>query len=277
MRILVAGGAPFVARAVIDALETDRNQVFSSASHSSIDAVLHLGIFQTPRDSVSDPRECARPLATAIDLIDSAVQAGVKRVVLLSNCAVYGEPVTLPVTEDAPIAPISPFAEASVALEQCVRNFSAAYGFESVVLRAFNIAGFSQPQGQLLPAIVEVARGRAELLEIYGEDYPTHDGSCVRDYVHVKDIVDAVVLAIEATGTRSAIYNVGFGAGYSVLEVVEMARQVTLERIPTEAEGRKKGEPAAIISSPDRIMSDLGWQPRHSELDVIIDSVWRQG
>jgi len=276
MRILVAGGAPFVARPVIDALETDRNQVLSSASHSSIDAVLHLGIVQTPRDSVSDPRKCARALADAIDLIDSAVQAGVRRVVLLSNCAVYGEPVSLPVTEEAPIAPISPFAEASVALEQCVRNFGAAYGLESVVLRAFNISGFSQPQGQLLPSIVEVARGRAEFLEIYGEDYPTHDGSCVRDYVHVRDVAEALVLALEATGTRSAIYNVGFGAGYSVLEVVEMARQVTLERIPTEAEGRRKGEPAAIISSPDRMMSDLGWQPRHSELDVIIDSVWRQ-
>ena len=276
MRILVAGGAPFMARLVTDTLESNGNQVFSSASQSSIDTVLHLGIFDTPRDSVPDPRTSACGLAAAIDLIDAAVRSGVKRLLLLSSCAVYGEPANLPVTEDAPFAPISPFGEASVALEQCFRNFSMAYGLKTVVLRAFNIAGLAGLAGQLVPSIVEVARERAEFLEVYGEDYSTHDGSCVRDYVHMRDVADALVLALEAARTRSAVYNVGFGAGYSVLEVVEMARQVTRQRIPTEAEERRRGEPAAIISSPDRIMSDLGWQPRHSELDVIIDSVWRQ-
>jgi UDP-glucose 4-epimerase len=277
MRILVAGGAPIMARLVTDALESNRNQVFSTLSQSSIDAVLHLGIFDTPRDSVSDPRTSACALAAAIDLIDAAVRSEVKRLVLLSSCAVYGEPAGLPVTEDAPFAPISPFGEASVALEQCVRNYSEAYGLETVVLRAFNISGVTEPARHLLPSIIEVARGRTEFLEVFGEDYATHDGSCVRDYVHVSDVTDALLVALEASGTRSAIYNVGFGAGYSVLEVVEMARQVTRQRIPTEAEARRRGEPAAIISSPDRIMSDLGWQPRHSELDVIIDSVWQQG
>ena len=286
MNVLVAGGDRYIELPVSLALESAGFNPLGAGSIESelaripdCDAIVHLGIVQTPRDSFANPRPSFRALAQAIKRIDEVTAGGIRRVVLLSNCSVYGEPQTVPVVESSPRFAISPFGEASIALEQFVESYTRALGLSSVMLRMFNVAGDEEQQARLIPAALAVSRGEKELLEIFGEgsaSSTSHDGSCVRDFVHVRDVADAAVLALSATeraerGTCE-VYNVGFGAGYSVLEVVEMVRQVTGRPIPTEAEARRAGEPSVVISSCDKIMRDLGWQPKRSELDQIIAS-----
>ena len=289
MNVLVAGGARYVELPVSRALESGGFNPLGSGSIESelsripdCNALVHLGITQTPRASVTIPRTSFRALAQALNRIDQVVAGGIERLVLLSNCAVYGEPSSVPIDESAARIAISPFGEASIALEKCVESYSRAAGLRSVILRVFNIGGLDGPAEHLIPAALAVARGERELLEIFGEGadggITSHDGSCVRDFVHVNDVADAVVLALKMTDSATRgeceVFNVGFGAGYSVLEVVEMARQITGKTILTEGEARKAGEPGVVISSPDKIMRDLGWRPRRSELDQIIASEW---
>lgn len=278
MPVLLAGGARYLELPVSRALESAG---FNSLGDSN--TLVHLGIIQSPRDSLRNPRLSFRALAQALSQIDEVTAAGINRIVLLSNCSVYGEPVSVPVDESAVRKAINPFGEVSIALEECVESYTHAFGLRSVILRVFNVSGVDEPDDHLIPAALAVARGEKEFLEIFGEGAEggttSHDGSCVRDFVHVDDVADAVVLAVKMIEAERAeeceVFNVGFGAGYSVLEVVEMARQITGKQILTEGEARKTGEAGVVISSPDKIMRDLGWQPRRSELDRIIASAWK--
>ena len=291
MNVLVAGGARYIELPVSQALESagfnplGRGSIESELARiPDCNTLLHLGIIQTPRDSMTDPRTSFRALAHALSRIDEVTAGGIRRIVLLSNCSVYGEPVSVPVDESVPRIAINPFGEATIALEECIESYTRALGLQSIILRVFNVGGVDEPDDHLIPAALAVARGEKELLEIFGEGSEggttSHDGSCVRDFVHVDDVADAGVLALKMTESlkpgQCEVFNVGFGAGYSVLEVVEMARQVTGKPILTEGEARKAGEPGVVISAPDKIMRDLGWQPRRSELDRIIASAARE-
>ena len=204
--------------------------------------------------------------------------------ILSSSTSVYGNPSELPVNEETVCKPVSPYAASRLAIEQLLPWYEHAYDLRYLSLRYGTVSGASKHIGEsrlslrLIPQILNVAEGKAEHVAIFGEDYPTPDGSCIRDYLHVLDAAEAHVIAIDALGTSglgSRTYNLGTGSGYSVHEVVEMARQVTGRKIPTERGARRAGDAAIMISSADRIMGELGWQPRNSDLERIIESSWR--
>ncbi len=311
MRILVTGGTGYIGGAVIERLingghtavvcdsqgsGADRGNAKSIAAdpgdagalgqalvEHSIEAVIHpAGLFQAA-GSMRDPRSCYEKIVVnGKRLLDAMIEAGVLKFVFSSSAAVYGSPETIPITEDAALDPISPYGEALVAFERMARRYGEAYGLRFACLRCFTVAGSSglngagyEPETHLIPSILKAAEGQADHVMIFGEDYPTPDGTCVRDYVHVIDAAEAHVLALNQLDRGSETYNVGYGSGYSVAEVVEMARQVTGRWISTESAPRRPGDPPVLIASADRIMRDLGWNPRHSELDRIIESAWR--
>jgi UDP-glucose 4-epimerase len=262
---------------------TEHGKLSRAFDQHQIDAVIHLAASSLVGESVKKPHlYFTNNISAGISLLDVVLAGGVKRFVFSSTAAVYGVPLTLPITEEMPQAPTNPYGESKLAFERLLRWYDEAYGMRYASLRYFNAAGASlkfgedhNPETHLIPNVLRVAAGEASHVEIFGEDYGTPDGTCVRDYIHVIDLADAHVLALNAMEKGSVIYNLGYGNGYSVAEVVEMARQVTGKRIPTEAGPRRPGDPPILIASPDRIMRDLGWNPRHSELDQIIESAWR--
>ncbi|MBS1789005.1 MAG: UDP-glucose 4-epimerase GalE [Acidobacteria bacterium] len=261
----------------------DGDAITKSLEEHNIEAVIHMAADSLVGESMADPlKYFGNNVGGAMSLIGAMRKVGVKKFVLSSTAAVYGSPETMPITEETPQNPTNPYGESKLMIEKMLRWCDEAYGLRYVSLRYFNAAGATDrcgedhsPETHLIPNVLKVAAGEAEHVNIFGEDYPTPDGTCVRDYIHVIDLADAHILALNVMERRSEIYNLGYGSGYSVAEVVEMARQVTGCRIPTEAAPRRAGDPAVLIASPDKIMRDLGWNPRNSELDRIIESAWR--
>jgi UDP-glucose 4-epimerase len=314
MRVLVTGGAGYIGSVITEDLVAEGHQVFVydnlARGHraavtpeaelivgdllerdklvrifgeNEIEAVIHLAAYSQIGESVADPHKYYNNnLGGGLSLLGAMIESGVKRIVFSSTCAVYGTPASLPITEDLPTAPVNPYGQTKLAFERALHWYGEAYGLRSAVLRYFNAAGATercgedhQPESHLIPLVLRVAAGEMEHLNVYGDDYSTPDGSCIRDYIHVLDLAAAHRLSLLALERGSCLYNLGYGAGYSVYEVVEMARQVTGRRIPTEVAPRRVGDPPILIAGADRVMSDLGWQPRHSELDAIIESAWR--
>lgn len=261
----------------------DRDQLVKTMKDFSCAAVIHLAALSQVGESVEHPHLYFRNnLVSGIQLLEAMREAAIDRLVFSSTAAVYGIPSTIPITEDAPTFPTNPYGESKLAFERMLPWYEQAYGVRSIRLRYFNAAGASDqygedhfPETHLIPNVLRVAAGLAPSVSIFGEDYETPDGTCVRDYIHVEDLADAHLLALSAVKTRSGAYNLGYGSGYSVAEVVEMARQVTGRWISTEASPRRPGDPPILIASADRCMRDLGWQPRKSELDQILKSAWR--
>jgi len=261
----------------------DNDAVIRALESHKIEAVIHMAAESLVGESMSDPlKYFGNNVGAANSLLNAMLKVGVKKIVLSSTAATYGAPETMPITEDTPQRPTNPYGESKLMIEKMLRWCDEAYGLRYVSLRYFNAAGATErcgedhePETHLIPNVLRVAAGKTEHVNVFGEDYPTPDGTCVRDYVHVIDLADAHILALNVMERRSEIYNLGYGSGYSVAEVVEMARQVTGHRIPTEAAPRRAGDPPVLIASPDKIMRDLGWNPRHSELDRIIESAWR--
>jgi UDP-glucose 4-epimerase len=261
----------------------EREKLLRALEQHRIDAVIHLAASSLVGESVEHPHiYFSNNIAAGVTLLDAMLSCGVKRLVFSSTAAVYGAPETIPITEDAPRIPTNPYGESKLAFERLLYWYDEAYQMRYVSLRYFNAAGASErfgedhhPETHLIPNILRVAAGKAEHVKIFGEDYPTHDGTCVRDYIHVIDLADAHLIALNAMTKGSEIFNLGYGNGYSVAEVVEMARQITGRWISTEAGPRRAGDPPVLIASSDKIMRDLGWNPRHSELDRIIESAWR--
>lgn len=314
MKVLVTGGAGYIGSAVVERLLKqghepvvydnlskghsaavapeavfiqadlqDSDLLIRSLEGHNIEAVIHMAADSLVGESVSDPLKYFKnnTCGTA-SLLGAMLKVGVKKIVLSSTAAVYGSPETMPITEETPQNPTNPYGESKLMIERMLRWCDEAYGLRYVSLRYFNAAGATErcgedhdPETHLIPNVLKVAAGKAEHVNVFGEDYPTPDGTCMRDYVHVIDLADAHILALNVMERRSEIYNLGYGSGYSVAEVVEMARQVTGRRISTEAAPRRAGDPPVLIASPDKIMRDLGWNPRHSELDRIIESAWR--
>src|SRR6266498_5358315 len=314
MKVLVTGGAGYIGSVVVEQLIkhghevvvydnlskghaaaiapeatlvkadlSDRDTLVRALDRNRIEAVIHMAASSLVDESVENPHlYFTNNISAGVSLLDAMLTAGVKKLVFSSSAAVYGAPETAPITEEASPNPINPFGESKLAFERMLRWYDEAYRLRYVSLRCFNAAGASErfgeahaPETHLIPNAMRVAASRSGHVDVFGEDYNTPDGTCARDYVHVIDLGVGDVGALNAVEKSSVVYNLGYGRGYSVAGVVEMARQVTKQWVSTEAAPRRAGDPHVLIASPDKVMRDLGWNPRHSELDNIIESAWR--
>ncbi|WP_435131197.1 UDP-glucose 4-epimerase GalE [Actinacidiphila sp. bgisy144] len=249
----------------------------------SYDAVLHFAASSQVGESVANPEKYWRNnVAGTLELLAAMRTAGVRKLVFSSTAATYGEPQTVPITEDAPTAPTNPYGATKLAVDHMITGECAAHGLSAVSLRYFNVAGAygrqgerHDPESHLIPLVLQVAQGRRESVAIYGEDYPTPDGTCLRDYIHVADLAEAHLLALDkAPAGEHLICNLGNGNGFSVREVIETVRQVTGHPIPAVSQPRRPGDPAVLVASADRARERLGWQPSRADLAGIVRDAW---
>ncbi len=247
------------------------------------DAVLHFAALSLVSESVGEPVRYFRAnVGGTLNLLDAMRAAGVRRLVFSSTAAVYGEPDTVPIPETAPTRPTNPYGASKLAVDQAIGFEAAATGLGAVSLRYFNVAGASGRQGELhdpethlIPAVLRVALGEHESVQIFGNDYPTPDGTAVRDYIHVDDLARAHLLALDATAEAGhQVYNLGNGSGFSVREVVQAARRVTGRQIPVVETARRAGDPAVLVASSERIRRELGWSPEKPGLDDMVGDAW---
>ena len=249
-----------------------------------IDAVIHLAAESIVPESITDPRKFFQSnVIYSMNLLDAMLQHGVSKLIFSSSAAVYGEPEEVPIKESETERPVNPYGESKLMFERILHWYGQAYGLKFISLRYFNAAGASEhfgedhtPETHLIPNILKVALGQLSEIPVFGSDYPTKDGSCIRDYVHVLDIAKAHILSLEYiekhTGNRA--YNLGNNKGYSVLEVIETARQVTSSQIPIVIHPQRQGDPAVLVADSGLAKSELGWQPESSTLENIIKSAW---
>lgn len=252
-----------------------------------IAAVMHFAAFIAVGESVSDPAIYYRNnVAGTLTLLEAMVAAGIKKFVFSSTCAIYGMPQAIPMTEDHPHNPLSPYASSKKMVEQILADFGVAYGLKSVAFRYFNASGAApngllgedhNPETHLIPLALLTALGRRESLSIFGTDYPTPDGTAVRDYIHVSDLASAHVLGLEylLQGGDSQVFNLGNGNGFSVREVIETAKQVTGKDIPVKECPRRAGDPPILVGSSALAREILGWSPLYADLKVIIAHAWQ--
>jgi UDP-glucose 4-epimerase len=225
--------------------------------------------------------------ASTLSLLEAILAHGPRRLVFSSTAAVYGEPEALPIKEDARLRPTNAYGESKLLVEQMLGWFHRIHGLRSVALRYFNVAGAPEgpdgvtrgeahePESHLIPLVLDVALGRRKSIKIFGEDYPTPDGTCIRDYIHVSDLADAHLLALNALERQDRlIFNLGNGQGFSVREVIESARRVTGHPIPAEVHPRRAGDPAVLVASSEKAIRELGWKPRYTQLDEIVRTAW---
>jgi UDP-glucose 4-epimerase len=255
-------------------------------SQRRIDCVMHFAAFAQVGQSVQEPLSYYRNnTARSIELLDAMRRAGVQHFIFSSTAATYGEPVRLPIDEGHPQLPTNPYGRSKLFLEQVLEDCEAAWGLRSVRLRYFNAAGAHpsgeigedhSPETHLVPILLQVALGQRDQLAIFGSDWDTPDGTCLRDYVHVCDLARAHVLAARhlADGGASRSYNLGCEKGYSVREMIEVARRITGHAIPARDAPRRPGDPARLVASSARIRSELGWKPEHDSPEAIIRSAW---
>ncbi|MFI9026438.1 UDP-glucose 4-epimerase GalE [Streptomyces sp. NPDC053560] len=249
----------------------------------SFDAVLHFAAFSQVGESVVDPEKYWRNnVGGTMDLLAAMRVAGVRTLVFSSTAATYGEPVNTPITETDPTAPTSPYGASKLAVDHMISGECAAHGLAAVSLRYFNVAGAygdcgerHDPESHLIPLVLQVAQGRREHISVFGDDYPTPDGTCVRDYIHVADLADAHLLALDAaTAGEHLICNLGNGNGFSVREVIETVRKVTGHPVPEVVAPRRGGDPAVLVASAQTATDRLGWQPRRADLSGIVADAW---
>lgn len=259
------------------------DQVF--ATHR-IDAVMHFAAYAYVGESVSDPEKYYRNnFVGTLTLLEAMRSASVNRFVFSSTCATYGVPNTVPIPEDHSQNPINPYGATKLMIERVLQDFDKAYDFKSVCFRYFNAAGADpngrlgedhNPETHLIPLVLLTALGKRESVSIFGTDYPTPDGTCIRDYIHVTDLAQAHVLGLEylMKGGETAVFNLGNGNGFSVKEVIETARQITGHPIPAVERDRRPGDPPALVGSSDRARTLLGWNPQYADLNQILTHAW---
>ncbi|MGA2438157.1 MAG: UDP-glucose 4-epimerase GalE [Acidobacteriaceae bacterium] len=277
-RAAVAPGAEFVEGDV-----ADRALLEKTLRAGRFDGVMHFAALIEAGESMQKPEIYFRNnTAGTLTLLEAMLATGQKRLVFSSTAACYGEPETTPIAEDAKLAPTNAYGESKLMVEEMLRWFNRIHGLRYASLRYFNVAGAMEgygeahePESHLIPLVLDVALGRKKSIQVFGEDYPTRDGTCIRDYIHVRDLADAHLLALAALKTQSRlIYNLGNGQGFTVREVIESARRVTGKAIPVEARARRAGDPAVLVASSEKIQRELGWRPQFAALDTIVASAW---
>ncbi|MFI8966279.1 UDP-glucose 4-epimerase GalE [Streptomyces sp. NPDC053493] len=250
---------------------------------SSYDGVLHFAAFSQVGESVAQPEKYwDNNVGGTMALIAAMRAAGVRKLVFSSTAATYGEPETVPITESAPTAPTNPYGATKLAVDHMISGECAAHGLAAVSLRYFNVAGAygtcgerHDPESHLIPLVLQVALGQRDAINVYGDDYPTPDGTCVRDYIHVADLAEAHLKALDAmTAGEHLICNLGNGNGFSVREVVETVRKVTGHPVPEVMAARRAGDPAVLVASADSARERLGWTPSRPDLAAIVEDAW---
>jgi UDP-glucose 4-epimerase len=261
----------------------DRPRVEQLLRDLKPDGVLHFAALIEAGDSMRIPEVYFRNnTASTLALLEAMHATGHNKLVFSSTAAVYGEPKSTPIPETADLAPTNAYGESKLLVEHILRWMNKIHGFRYAALRYFNVAGSlphrgeaHEPETHIIPLILDVALGRRASISIFGDDYDTPDGTCIRDYIHVADLADAHILALEALNTHDKlICNLGNGSGFSVKQVIEAARRVTGHAIPVEVKPRRPGDPARLVASSELAKSTLGWQPKHPELDDILSSAW---
>ncbi len=315
MRVLVTGGAGYIGSVVVEELVRgghhvvvydnlskghsaavdpaaalvrgdlrDRDTLRAALQAEHIEAVVHMAADSLVGESVQRPdKYYDNNVGAGLSLLATMVECGVQRLVFSSTAAVYGEPAKQPIEESDPTVPSNPYGETKLAFERALPWYERAFGLHAASLRYFNAAGASERRGEvhdpethLIPLVLQAAAGARPEVTVFGDDYPTPDGTCIRDYIHVVDLAQAHVLALGAVADRRCIYNLGCGgAGYSVRQVIEAARRITGREIPLRIGPRRAGDPAVLVASSAKIQSELGWQPRLGDLDVIVASAWQ--
>lgn len=313
MNVLVTGGAGYIGSAVVEELLADQHtpvvydnlvaghreavppdvafvqgDLFDSAllrqtlEHHAIDAVVHLAAFLQPNESISNPgKYFENNVAGTVALLNGMAAQGVRRFILSSSCATFGNPVYTPIDERHPQQPISPYGLSKLMIEQMLPWYEQAHGIRYSCMRYFNAAGATprcgedhEPEIHLLPLVLQVAMGKRTHATIFGGDYDTRDGTCVRDYIHISDLGRAHVLALAPLESRSCNYNLANGDGFTVREVIAAARAVTGQPIPVVLEPRRAGDPPVMIGDSRRARAELGWSPRYPTIESIIQSAW---
>lgn len=318
MRVLVTGGAGYIGSAMTEALvlaghdvtvydnlsRGHRDAVISDAAfvegdlldgerlHGTLtrqraDAVIHMAGVALVSESMQRPALYYRTnLIGGLSLLEAMREAGTKAIVFSSTCAVYGVPASVPIEESTATNPVNPYGDSKLAFERALHWYHAAHGFRTIALRYFNAAGATKrcgerhdPETHLIPLVMDVACGTRSELTIFGDDYPTRDGTCIRDYIHILDLAEAHILALQALQRGDAprdAYNLGYGGeGHTNREVIECARRVTGREIPVRVGPRREGDPPVLVASSASITRDLGWQPQHQRLEEILESAWK--
>jgi UDP-glucose 4-epimerase len=314
MRVLVTGGAGYIGSVVVEELINEKHEpvVFDNLTEGhresvpdqidliegdlrdnkkllqvfkdqKIEAVIHMAASALVGESVAQPREYYdNNLLAGLSLLNSMLEADVRKIVFSSTAAVYGEPAHIPILESEPTYPQNPYGETKLAMEKALRWYGDAYGLQFAVLRYFNAAGATErcgeihnPETHLIPIVLQVAAGKRKVVEIYGDDWPTRDGTCVRDYIHVTDLARAHILAMAKFDQGNRTYNLGCGGdGYTVREVIDAAREATGRDIRATVARRRPGDPAVLIASSAKIQRELGWRPKFQNLSTILGSAW---
>jgi UDP-glucose 4-epimerase len=314
MKLLVTGGAGYIgsivaaqlldaghdvtvldhlerghAAAVPDGARLEQVDLLDAEATSAVlaqgfEAVLHFAALALVAESVEHPERYHRGnFVGTLNLLDAMREHGCKRLVFSSTCAVYGEPTEVPMPETLPSDPVNAYGASKLAVDRMIADECRAHGLGAVSLRYFNVAGASgdlgedhEPETHLIPLVLQAAAGRREHVSVFGTDYPTEDGTAVRDYIHIEDLGEAHILGLElATNPgEHRVYNLGNGTGFSVRQVIEAARAVTGRDIPVKEEGRRPGDPAALVASSRKIRDELGWVPRKPEIETMIADAW---
>jgi UDP-glucose 4-epimerase len=278
------GAVPSDRLVVGDILDTPR--LANVLRDGRFDAVMHFAALAYVGESVSEPERYWRiNVSGSVSLLDAMVASGVRRILFSSTCSTYGDSPTVPMSEASPQTPCNPYARTKLAIEWAIRDYADAHGFGFTLLRYFNASGADEdgahgedhePESHLIPLVLQVVSGRRTEIGVFGTDYPTPDGTCIRDYIHVDDLAQAHRLAIEATSPGSRhVFNVGTGHGHSVLEVIEMCEQVTGRKVARRLEARRPGDPPALVADSSKLVRELGWSPRFADLRRIVETAWR--
>lgn len=278
-RDAVVADATLVEGSIDDVID----DVLGGGAGGPVDGVLHFAARSLVGESVEKPDEYWQDnFSTSLSLLNSMRKHNVSSLVFSSTAATYGEPERVPITEDMPTAPTNPYGATKLAIDYAISSYAAAFGLGATSLRYFNVAGAYAGYGEnhatethLIPLILQVAQGKRDKILIFGNDWPTADGTCVRDYIHIRDLADAHLLALKSNvaGTHR-IFNLGSGDGYSVQEVIASCRRVTGHDIPAEVAPRRTGDPATLIASSQRAKEELGWSPTRTDLDQIVADAW---
>jgi len=258
----------------------DAKLVKQSLLDAKADAILHFAASALVGESMTDPKKYFHNnLVNALKLADAAVETGVKKFVFSSTCATYGPPDRVPMTEDLPQRPINPYGEAKLMFEKVLKWYHEIYKLDFIAFRYFNAAGASEKFGEhhriethLIPNVLQVALGQKSHVEIYGTDYPTPDGTCIRDYIHIKDLAQAHILGLQPG--KSGFFNLGNGDGYSVKEVVSMCEKITGKKIPAIEKPRRAGDPPRLVAAANKAITELRWKPQYPKLEDIVKTAW---